>query len=71
MRPPKRERLRRHRHRRGQRRLRTAATAQRAGARTLLLERHNVAGGCGTSFRRGCFEFEVAPHQLWGAGVEA
>lgn len=50
--------------------LTAAATLQRAGARTLLLERHNVPGGCGTSFRRGRFEFEVALHQLSGVGVD-
>ncbi|MBF6339014.1 NAD(P)/FAD-dependent oxidoreductase [Nocardia abscessus] len=50
--------------------LTAAATLQRAGARTLLLERHNVPGGCATSFRRGRFEFEVALHQLSGVGVE-
>ncbi len=49
----------------------TAATAlQRAGARTLLLERHNIPGGCATSFIRGEFEFEVALHQLSGMGTE-
>ncbi|MFD0360490.1 phytoene desaturase family protein [Nocardia sp. GCM10030253] len=50
--------------------LTAAATLQRAGARTLLVERHNVPGGCGTSFRRGRFEFEVALHQLSGVGVD-
>ncbi|MEU5269749.1 NAD(P)-binding protein [Streptomyces hygroscopicus] len=30
-----------------------ATTLQRAGLRTLLVERHNVPGGCATSFRRG------------------
>lgn len=50
--------------------LTAAATLQRAGVRTLLLERHNVPGGCGTSFRRGRFEFEVALHQLSGVGVD-
>ncbi|MVU77681.1 FAD-dependent oxidoreductase [Nocardia sp. ET3-3] len=49
--------------------LTAAATLQRAGTRTLLVERHNVPGGCGTSFRRGRFEFEVALHQLSGVGV--
>ncbi len=49
-----------------------AATLARAGKRTLLLERHNIPGGCGTSFTRGRFEFEVALHQLSGVGtVEA
>lgn len=38
------------------------------GIKTLLLERHNVPGGCATSFRRGRFEFEVALHQLSGLG---
>ena len=49
----------------------TAATAlQRGGANTLLLERHNIPGGCATSFIRGEFEFEVALHQLSGMGTE-
>lgn len=49
----------------------TAATAiQRGGKRTLLLERHNIPGGCATSFVRGNFEFEVALHQLSGLGTE-
>ncbi|WP_341707262.1 NAD(P)/FAD-dependent oxidoreductase [Halopseudomonas sp.] len=49
----------------------TAATAlQRGGARTLLVERHNIPGGCATSFVRGDFEFEVALHQLSGLGTE-
>lgn len=49
----------------------TAATAlQRGGAKTLLLERHNIPGGCATSFVRGDFEFEVALHQLSGLGTE-
>ena len=42
----------------------------RAGVDTLLLERHNVPGGCATSFVRGRFEFEVALHQLSGLGTE-
>jgi len=49
----------------------TAATAlQRGGSKTLLLERHNIPGGCATSFVRGEFEFEVALHQLSGLGTE-
>jgi len=50
--------------------LMAAATLQRGGLRTLLLERHNVPGGTGTSFRRGRFEFEVALHQLSGIGLD-
>ncbi len=49
----------------------TAATSlQRGGSRTLLLERHNIPGGCATSFVRGDYEFEVALHQLSGLGTE-
>ncbi|WP_245721746.1 phytoene desaturase family protein [Nocardia crassostreae] len=50
--------------------LTAAATLQRNGLRTLLLERHNVPGAAGTSFRRGRFEFEVALHQLSGVAAE-
>jgi prolycopene isomerase len=50
--------------------LTAATTLQRAGVRTLLVERHNVPGGCATSFRRGRYEFEVALHQLSGVGLE-
>ena len=50
--------------------LTAATTLQKNGCNTLLLERHNVAGGCGTSFVRGDFEFEVALHQLSGVGTE-
>ncbi|MFX0574615.1 FAD-dependent oxidoreductase [Nocardia nepalensis] len=50
--------------------LTAAATLQRAGARTLLVERHNVPGGCGHSFRRGRFEVEVALYQLSGVGMD-
>lgn len=49
----------------------TAATGlQRGGSKTLILERHNIPGGCATSFVRGEFEFEVALHQLSGLGTE-
>ncbi len=47
-----------------------ATRLQRGGLRTLLLERHNIPGGCATSFVRGDFEFEVALHQLSGVGSE-
>jgi phytoene dehydrogenase-like protein len=46
----------------------SAALAQK-GLRVLLLERHNIPGGCATSFCRGRFEFEVALHQLSGMGT--
>ncbi len=48
--------------------LTAALTLARGGRRVLLLERHNIPGGCATSFVRGRFEFEVALHQLSGVG---
>ncbi len=50
--------------------LTAATTLQQNGCKTLLLERHNIPGGCATSFVRGEFEFEVALHQLSGVGTE-
>lgn len=50
--------------------LTAALTLAKAGRKILLLERHNVPGGCATSFVRGRFEFEVALHQLSGLGSE-
>ena len=48
----------------------TASTAlSKKGLKVLLLERHNIPGGCATSFCRGRFEFEVALHQLSGVGT--
>ena len=41
-----------------------AATVAKAGYRTLLLEKHNIPGGCATSFVRGRFEFEPSLHEL-------
>ena len=48
--------------------LAAAAHLAQRGLSVLLLERHNVPGGCATSFVRGRFEFEVALHQLSGLG---
>lgn len=48
--------------------LTAAATLARHGVNVLLLERHNIPGGCATSFCRGRFEFEVSLHQLSGLG---
>ena len=42
-----------------------ALTLCKAGKKVLLLEKHNIPGGCATTFRRGRFEFEVALHQLY------
>jgi phytoene dehydrogenase-like protein len=49
--------------------LTASATLAQAGQNVLLLEQHNVPGGCATSFVRGRFEFEVALHQLSGIGT--
>ena len=51
--------------------LTAALTLSRRGRKVLLLERHNIPGGCATSFCRGRFEFEVALHQLSGIGLES
>ena len=49
--------------------LASAATLGELGKRVLVFEKHNNPGGCGTSFRRGRFEFEVALHQLSSMGT--
>lgn len=49
--------------------LTASATLARKGRKVMLLERHNIPGGCATSFCRGRFEFEVALHQLSGLGT--
>jgi prolycopene isomerase len=49
--------------------LAAAAYLTRKDLKVLVLERHNIPGGCATSFRRGRFEFEVALHQLCGLGT--
>ena len=50
--------------------LTSALTLAKNGIKVLLLEKHNVPGGCATSLIRGKFEFEVSPHQLSGIGSE-
>ena len=47
-----------------------AATLAKAGRKVLLLERHNVPGGCATSFVRGRFEFEMMLDARIGCGVD-
>lgn len=49
--------------------LASAATLSEKGKRVIVFEKHNIPGGCGTSFRRGRFEFEVALHQLSSMGT--
>lgn len=46
-----------------------AATTAKAGFKTLLLEKHNLPGGCASSFIRGRFEFEPSLHELCGVGT--
>ena len=48
--------------------LAAAANTAKAGLKTLLLEKHNLPGGCATSFRRGRFEFEPSLHELCSVG---
>lgn len=50
--------------------LTAAASLAQRGLKVLMLERHNIPGGCATSFCRGRFEFEVALHQLSGFGTK-
>lgn len=47
----------------------SAATCAKNGLKTLLLEKHNLPGGCATSFVRGRFEFEPSLHELCSVGT--
>ena len=49
--------------------LAAAAHASHAGAKVLVLEKHNLPGGCATSFVRGRFEFEPSLHELCSVGT--
>ncbi|MBR0380398.1 MAG: FAD-dependent oxidoreductase, partial [Mogibacterium sp.] len=40
------------------------------GKKVLLIEQHNLPGGCATSFKRGRFEFEPSLHELCDIGSE-
>ena len=44
--------------------LSAAVKTAKEGYKTLVLEKHNLPGGCATSFRRGRFEFEPSLHEL-------
>ena len=50
--------------------LSAALTLANAGKKTLLLEQHNLPGGCSTSFVRGRFEFDASLHEFCGLGEE-
>lgn len=40
------------------------------GKKTLLIEQHNIPGGCATSFVRGRFEFDPSLHEMCDFGTE-
>jgi len=48
--------------------LSAAAYLSKAGKKVLVLEKHNLPGGCATSFVRGRFEFEATLHELCQCG---
>lgn len=48
--------------------LSAAAYLAKDGKKVLLLEKHNLPGGCATSFRRGRFEFEGTLHEMCQMG---
>lgn len=48
----------------------SASLCAKKGLKTLLLEKHNIPGGCATSFRRGRFEFEPSLHELCSLGTK-
>ncbi len=50
--------------------LASAIDSVRAGKKTLLIEQHNLPGGCASSFVRGRFEFEPSLHELCAIGSE-
>lgn len=47
-----------------------ALNLAKSGRKVLLLEKHNIPGGCATSFIRGRFEFDVSLHTLYGIGTD-
>jgi len=46
-----------------------ACKMQKEGKKTLLIEKHNLPGGCATSFKRGRFEFDASLHELCDFGT--
>ena len=48
--------------------LSAAAYLAKEGKKVLVLEKHNLPGGCATSFRRGRFEFEATLHEMCQMG---
>lgn len=50
--------------------LTAAIRCQMSGKKVLLIERHNLPGGCATSFVRGRFEIEPSLHELCDIGTK-
>ena len=48
--------------------LSAAAYLAKSGKRVLVCEKHNLPGGCATSFKRGRFEFEATLHEMCQMG---
>ena len=48
--------------------LSAAAYLAKNGKKVLVLEKHNLPGGCATSFVRGRFEFEATLHEMCQMG---
>ena len=48
--------------------LSAAAYLASEGKTVLVLEKHNLPGGCATSFKRGAYEFESALHEMCQMG---
>jgi phytoene dehydrogenase-like protein len=48
--------------------LSAAAFLAKSGKKVLVLEKHNLPGGCSTSFVRGRFEFEATLHEMCQMG---
>ena len=48
--------------------LSAAAYLASEGKKALVLEKHNLPGGCATSFKRGAYEFESALHEMCQMG---
>ena len=48
--------------------LMAAVNLQKAGRKTLLVEQHNLPGGCASSYVRGRFEIDPSLHELAAVG---
>ncbi|MDD4429457.1 MAG: NAD(P)/FAD-dependent oxidoreductase [Paludibacter sp.] len=48
--------------------LSAATYLAKEGKKVLVIEKHNLPGGCATSFRRGRFEFEATLHEMCQMG---